>query len=182
MLLTTVGLRNTSFDGRKRRLDPRPGPFAFQAFDQPGFLAADVSGGSAMKIDVEREFLAQDVLAQQVVGIELVDGRLQPIVGQRVFVAEIDVGGLGPRGVATDDDPLEHLVGIVLHQNAVVERAGLALVGIDAHVDRAGMILGQEEPFQPGRKAGPAAPRRLLALTISMTCAGRHFGQHFAAG
>ena len=53
--------------------------------------------------------------------------------------------------------PFEHLVRILFHQDAVVERARLALVGVDAQVDRAGMVLGQEGPLEPGRKAGPAA-------------------------
>ena len=46
---------------------------------------------------------------------------------------------------------------IVLHQDAVVERARLALVGVHAEVDGARMVLGQEGPFDAGRKAGAAA-------------------------
>ena len=46
---------------------------------------------------------------------------------------------------------------IVFHQDAIVERARLAFVGVDAHVNRAGMILGQERPLQPGRETGAAA-------------------------
>ncbi len=35
-------LAERALDGRERRLDPRPGPLAFQALDQPRLLAADV--------------------------------------------------------------------------------------------------------------------------------------------
>ena len=91
--------------------------------------------------------------------VALVDRRLHPLVGQRIFVAQVDVGRRRPRGVATDDDPFEHLVRIEFHQDAVVERARLALVGVDAEVDRAGMILGQERPFQSRWESRPRRGR-----------------------
>ena len=68
------------------------------------------------------------------------------------------------RGVAADDDPFEHLVRIFLHQDAVVERARLALVGIDAHVDRAGMVLRQEGPLQARGKPRAAAAAQIARL------------------
>jgi len=47
---------------------------------------------------------------------------------------------------------------IVLHQDAVVERPRLALVGVDAEIDWPRMVFGQEGPFDAGRKArAPAA-------------------------
>ena len=63
----------------------------------------------------------------------------------------------GPGGVAGEDDAFEHLMRVLLHQDAVVEGAGLALVGVDAHVDRAGMVLGQEGPLEAAGEAGAAA-------------------------
>ena len=164
MLLTTVGLRNAPFDGGKRRLDARPGPLAFQAFDQPGLFAADVGRRAAVQINIEREVAAEDVLAEIAGGVALVDRGLQPLVAQRILVAEIEVGRGGPRGVAAEDDAFEHLVRIVFHQDAIVERARLALVGVDAHVDRAGMVLGQEGPLQPGGKTGAAAAAQAAGL------------------
>ena len=110
-----------------------------------------------MEVDVEREAAPLDVLAQVAGGIGLVDRRLQPLPALWVFVAKVDVGGAGPRGVRREDDSLDHLMRIVLHQDPVVERARLALVGVDAEIDRAGMILGQEGPLEPGGEAGAAA-------------------------
>src|SRR5262249_19403799 len=46
-------LAERPLDGWERRLDARPGPFAFQALDQTGFLAADVGAGAAVQVDVE---------------------------------------------------------------------------------------------------------------------------------
>ena len=48
----------------KRRLDARPGALAFQAFDQPRLLAADVGPGPAVHVDVEVEVLAENVLCR----------------------------------------------------------------------------------------------------------------------
>jgi len=44
---------------------------AFEALDQPRLLAADVSAGAAMHVNVEGEIFAQDILAEQVVGVKL---------------------------------------------------------------------------------------------------------------
>ena len=126
--------------------------------------------------------LPQDVLAQVAGRVALVDRRLQPLVAERIFVAQIDVGRRGPGGVAAEDDPFEDLMRIVLHQDAIVERARLALVGVDAHVDRAGMVLGQEGPFQPGGKAGPAAAAELAGLDHFDDSAGRHSASDLLSG
>src|SRR5262249_34534791 len=58
-----------------------------------------------------------------------------------------------------DDDALEHLVRVVLHEDAVVEGARLALVGVDAEIDRAVVLLRrrQEGPLDAAREAGAAA-------------------------
>ena len=49
-------LAKQPLDRGKRRLDARPGPFAFETFDQPGFFTADVGRGAAMNVDIQREF------------------------------------------------------------------------------------------------------------------------------
>ena len=40
--------------GRERRLDARPGPFAFQALDQAGLFPADIRAGPPVQEDVQR--------------------------------------------------------------------------------------------------------------------------------
>ena len=45
-------LAKQSFDGRKWRLDPRPGPFAFQAFNEPRFFAADIGPCPAVQVNL----------------------------------------------------------------------------------------------------------------------------------
>ena len=55
-------------------------------------------------------------------------------------------------------------MGVFFHQDAVVVRAGLRLVGVDAQVDRARVVLREEGPLQPGgeTRAAPAAQARVL--------------------
>src|SRR5687768_1144120 len=59
--------------------------------------------------------------------------------------------------VATQDQSFDDLMRVFLHQDAVVERSRLALVGVQAKVDRPRMIRRQERPLEPRRKASPAA-------------------------
>ena len=62
--------------GRERRLQPRLALLALEAFQQRGFLAADVGAGAV--VDVEVEVPAVDVvLADQLGLVGLVDRRLQ---------------------------------------------------------------------------------------------------------
>ena len=53
---------------------------------------------------------------------------------------------------------------IEFHLHAVDEGARLALVGVDAQINRAGMVLGQERPLQSGGEAGPAAAAQPAGL------------------
>src|SRR5258706_466167 len=71
----------------------------------------------------------------------------------RVLVAQIDVRRLGLDRPGGDQHPLEKAVRIGFEEIAVLEGAGLALVGIDREEARP-RLLAHEAPFAPGRKAG----------------------------
>ena len=90
-------------------------------------------------------------------GVAFVDGGLRRPVSIAVFVADVVVRALRPDRVARQHDPFEHLVRIALHQYAVVVRAWLRFIGVDAEVNRPRVILREERPFQPCREAGTAA-------------------------
>ena len=66
-------------------------------------------------------------------------------------------------GEAGDQDPFEKLMRVFLHQQPVIERGRLALVGVDAH-ERFLPILGKERPFETARKPGAAAAAKLRVL------------------
>jgi len=65
-------------------------------------------------------------------------------------------------GIGGDGDAFQHQVGIALHEIAVLEGAGLALVGVAEQVDGMAGYRMQEAPLAAGREAGaaPAAQAR----------------------
>ena len=87
----------------------------------------------------------------------LSDRLLQPLDRQRVFPADVDIGGFSPDRVATDRQTLDQLVRVTLHDDPVLEGARLALIGVAAQILRLAGTLRHEAPFQPGWKSGSAA-------------------------
>ena len=53
---------------------------------------------------------------------------------------------------------------ILLHQDAIVERARLALIGVDAQINRPRMVLRQKAPLHPRRETSPATPAQPRVL------------------
>ena len=79
--------------GRERRLQPRLALLALEAFEQRGFLAADIGAGAV--VDVEIEVPAVDVvLADQLGLVGLIDRGLQTLALADEFAAHIDVAGV----------------------------------------------------------------------------------------
>ena len=106
-------------------------------------------------------------------GAGLLERRFEDTVGPDILKAKVDVGSARPGGKACDQDALQQLVRIPLHEVAVVEGRRLALVGVDAH-ERFFPILGQKRPLQPARKAGAAAAAKLRVLHLVDYGVGRH--------
>ncbi len=75
----------------------------------------------------------------------------------RVFVAQIDIdiGGLDHPG--GDQHPFQKPMRVGFEKIAVLEGAGLALIGVDREQPRCG-LLAHQSPFAPGRKPGAAEP------------------------
>ncbi len=149
--------------GRERRFQARLALLAFQAFQQRGFLAADIGAGAV--VDVEIEVPAVDiVLADQLGVVGLVDRRLQAFTLADEFAADVDVAGVCTHGEAGDQAAFDQQMRIVPHDLAVLAGARLGLVGIDDEILRPTVrLLRHERPFQPGRKAGAAAPAQARA-------------------
>src|SRR5258705_13756285 len=53
-------LAERPFDGRKRRLDPRPAALAFETLDKARLFAADISRRAAMEEHIAVKFFAED--------------------------------------------------------------------------------------------------------------------------
>ena len=57
-------------------------------------------------------------------------------------------------------------MGVFLHQDAVVVRAGFGLIRVDTQVDRPRVILREEGPLEAAREAGAAAPAQPAVLHL----------------
>ena len=86
------------------------------------------------------------------------DGDLQPLDGQRVFGADVDVAHRGADRVRGDGHALDHAVRVAFQHAAVHEGAGIAFVGVadDEFRRRLADCAGQL-PFPPGGETGAAA-------------------------
>ena len=119
-------------------------------------------------MDVEIEGKAVDVvLADELRRIGLLDRRLEVLALADEFAADVDVADIGAHGEAGDQAALDQQMRVVPHDLAVLAGAGLGLVGVDHEVMRPAVgLLGHERPFQPGRKAGAAAPAQAGGLHL----------------
>ena len=93
-------------------------------------LAADEGAGAHVYMDPEGEVCAHDVIAQKTVLLRLGDGRFQPAHGQRILRPDINIPLVAAHGAAGDHHALQHAVGVTLHNGAVHERTGIALVAV----------------------------------------------------
>ncbi len=112
-------------------------------------LAADVGAGAAPQHEQARPREAR--------GLELRDLAQQQLADAGVLVAQIDVGGRRLDRPGGDQHALEETVRVALEVVAVLEGAGLALVGVDREVAGLGRVA-HEAPFAPGREARAAEP------------------------
>jgi len=148
-------------------LDARVGALAFERFDQPGFLAADVGARAAVNVDFEIVAGAANALAEKVFRLGLGNRLLEDFRAKHEFAPDIDIGEMDVVGIARDDHPFEHLVRVLVDDLAVLEGAGLRFVGVADEIDRLGVFLGIDEaPFHAAGKSGAAAPAQLGGLDL----------------
>ena len=79
---------------------------------------------------IEGKAAAQDVFTQKPQLPRLLHGQAQMLDGHRVFGPHVEVALLGAQGVGPDYHAFQDRVGIALHDHAVHERAGVALVAV----------------------------------------------------
>ena len=116
-------------------------------FQHRAFLAADIGAGAAPKLD---ETGLDDARR-----LERGDLGAQDLQHRRIFVAHVEINALGLDRMGGDQRPFQRAVRIAFQIDAILERAGFALVAVDRHQPRA-WIGAHELPFLAGRKAGSA--------------------------
>ena len=152
--------------GEIRGLDAGIGALALERLDEAGLLAAYVGAGAAVDEDVAAVAGAQDVRADKIGGTGLGDRALEDAGALGELAADVDVGLLHVVGEAADHDPLDHLVGILVDDVAVLEGARLRLVRVDDQVDGLAALPVHERPLDAAGEpsAAAAAKARLLDL------------------
>src|SRR5271157_936195 len=152
---------------RVRRADARLARLALERFDESGFLAADVGARAEMDFNVEVEALrAADGGPQESLPAHCLELGLERLEEILVFAAQIDEAFSRADHEAGDRHPLEDALGERGEQNAILERPGLAFVGVaDDEAVGAGRVAAAL-PFDRGDEAGSAAPAQVRALHL----------------
>ena len=91
------------------------------------------------------------------------DRGLQQALGAGILVAEVDEPARGSRRVGGDRHPLDHRVGIVVHQHPVLEAPRLSFVCVADDRLRAARRVANRAPLSP-RGEPRTAPTRQTAL------------------
>src|SRR5262249_3836613 len=141
---------------RERRLQAGLAALPFNGFDEPGLLAADVGARTAIDRHLAVVARLEDVLPHVARATGLRERGVQRPRFGRELPADVDVGTSRADGVGADDRAFDQLVRILRADEAVLERAGLALVGVHAHVLRLVGRLRDEAPLGARREAGAA--------------------------
>ena len=105
-------------NGRRkiRGLDAGHPPVALQALDKRRLLAHDVGAGPPVEGDVHREGTAQHAAAHVARGIRLVQRGGNSLLGQGHLASHVQEALGQPERVASDETPLDQLVGVALHE------------------------------------------------------------------
>ena len=132
--------------------------------------------------DVEVDQAAQDVVAQQPGLAALGDGVLQPLDGQGVLGAAVDVALARPDGVGGDEHALDHPEGVSLQDGPVHEGPGVAFVGVADEVLLHGRGVEGHAPLLPRGETGAApSPQPRLGHQVAHLLAG-HGGERPGRG
>src|SRR5262249_33569352 len=138
------------------RLVARLAAEALDRVEERGLLAADVRSRAAAHLDVERDSLPEDVVSEEARGTRGGDGIPDPRLGEGILAADVEVAGRAAGREGGDRHRLDHREGVLLHEDAVLEGAGLGLVGVADEVVGEGRLLRHRLPLATRRKCRAA--------------------------
>ena len=154
---------------------------ALQAVQQRRFLAADVGSAATPHPQIESSLAAQETGRPG-----FLEGPFENLRSLRVFIAQVDEAPCGTCCVGCDCHPFDDRVRIQVHQGAVLEASGFALVGVADDCLWSTGVLRDGVPFATGGKSGaPAARQSAVADGLAHGCGigcQRFFQAQVAAG
>ena len=167
-LLIVVGMPKSAGLRRERRLDARVAALALDRVHQRGLFAADVRARPAVDARCRSACPLPKTFGAERRPWRRPPPRAAVMIAERLgeLAADVDVAALGPDGVRRDGAALDELVRRPAHDLAVLEGAGLRLVGVADEVVRLAVVLRHEGPLEAGREAGAAAPAQARLLDL----------------
>jgi hypothetical protein len=126
--------------------------------------------------------LPEHAAAEEAGGARLGDRVAHPLVGVVVLAPHVQHAEGRLDRPAGDQHPLDQLVRVVLHEVAVLEAAGLRLVGVADDEALAAVDGRHERPLQAGREARAAAAAQAGRLDLVDHLRRRHRGQGLLGG
>jgi len=151
------GPRPQTLLDRARRLDARHTALALDGCGQRAALAADECARAAVDVQMEGKVRAQNVVPEQAQLLIPGDGDAQALDCQRILRADVDVALVAAGGERGDHHALDDRMGVALHDGAVHERAGVALVAVADHILLALGLAADAVPLSARGKARAAA-------------------------
>ena len=143
------------------RLVPWLAAQSLDRVEERGLFPADVSAGAAPDLDVESDASAENVLTEQTRRACLRECLLDTRGGERILAANVEVAQLTARREAGDRHRLDERERILFHENAILERSRLGLVGVAHEVVRSRRLLRHCLPLASSRERRAATPQQL---------------------
>ena len=131
-------------------LDAGIGAIPFKGVEQGRFLTANVRSRSAVQVDFQIIAGPLDIAAQEAAFAGFLKGFEHDFRGDGKFFAHVDISLMSPHCVAGDDHSFNELVGILVDNVAVLERAWFGFVTVANQVNRLRVVRRNEGPFHAG--------------------------------
>jgi hypothetical protein len=123
-----------------------------------------------VNVDIEVVTGSAGVLANQALGVGLVDGVLEDIGFVDEFATDIDVGSGRVHGSSGNEAALDELVWVLSHDLSVLASSGFTLIGIDDEITGLGVLVPvlevHERPFQTRGETGTTSTAQTRGLDL----------------
>ena len=166
-----------AFHRQARRAVARVALLAFDRRQQAGRLAAHVRTRALDDDEIHHELGAVERPAEVAGRIRLLDRGLQAAIRQVELAAHVDERVAHAERVAGDQHRLDQLVRVVLEDPAILERAGLAFVGVRAQEVRLAVVGLDHGPLAADREGGAAVAEDARGGDFLRHVDGLHGGQ-----
>ena len=173
------GLAEEASDGGHRWLGANLPASAFEAFEEGGFLAADVGTGADEEFEIEGVRTAEDAVAQHSMLVGKLEGRGESAFRVRVFRAQVDEASRGAGGDGGDGHAFDQPERVAFEQQAVRKGAGIAFVRVADKVLLLGGGVAYGAPLDVGRKASAAATAQARGFDLVDEGGGRYIETGF---